>query len=211
MVAPRDVRTFVARLEDRIEDAIEGHERVALAYSGGLASTLIAMIARKRCELNCFVAGTSDSPDVKAAIAAKRYFDYRTIHVAMNRSETRRVLAAVARLDPRLSQSKRGGLVPICAVIERASEGVILTGYGRSRRGPGETAALEQTGVRMPLHELRARGDVTRELLRSAAISLGLPVEWARTSHRDPEVGAGIAPFLPRDGHMLTKESAARP
>jgi len=209
MVAPRDVRTFVARLEERIERVIDGHEHVALAYSGGLASTLVAMIARKRCELNCFVAGTSDSPDVKAAIAAKRYFDYRTVHVAMNRTETRRVLAAVARLDPRLPPNKRIGLVPTCAVIERVSEDVILCGYGGSRLGPGEAAALEKAGVHMPLRDVRARQEVTRELLRSAAISLGLPVEWARTRHRDPEVGAGIANFLPRDGHMRTTESSA--
>jgi len=209
MVVPRDVRTFVARLEERIERVIDGHEHVALAYSGGLASTLVAMIARKRCELNCFVAGTSDSPDVKAAIAAKRYFDYRTVHVAMNRTETRRVLAAVARLDPRLPPNKRIGLVPTCAVIERVSEDVILSGYGGSRLGPGEAAALEKAGAHMPLRNLRAPQTVTRELLRSTAISLGLPVEWARTSHRDPEVGAGIANFLPMGRHVLTTESSA--
>src|SRR2546426_920666 len=57
MASSRHVDAFVRRLEDGIAQEIHARSRVALAYSGGLASTLIAMIARKRCVLDCIVAG----------------------------------------------------------------------------------------------------------------------------------------------------------
>src|SRR2546422_513319 len=56
MASSRHVDALVHRLETAIAQEIHGRGRVALAYSGGLASTLIAMIARKRCELDCVVA-----------------------------------------------------------------------------------------------------------------------------------------------------------
>lgn len=209
MGAPRGVRAFVARLEDRVAEGIDGHEHVTLSYSGGLASTLVAMVARKRCELNCFVAGTSDSPDVKAAMAAKRYFDYRIEHVPLNRTETQRVLAAVERLDPELHRTARNGLVPLCAVIERATEGPILCGYAGSRIDPELARALERAEVTAPLHKTLRGRPVTRDLLQSAAIFLGLPVAWARKVHRDPDAGAGIARFLQGRTRVTANESDA--
>src|SRR5437879_4557886 len=56
------VDAFVGRLEDRIAREVDGQDRVALAYSGGLSSMTIAMIARKRCNLECFVAGREGEP-----------------------------------------------------------------------------------------------------------------------------------------------------
>jgi hypothetical protein len=210
MGPPRGVRAFVARLEDRISEAIDGHQHVALSYSGGLASTLVAMVARKRCELNCFVAGTADSPDVKEAMAAKTYFDYRIEHVPLNRTETHRVLAAVEMLDPQLRGTRRAGLIPLCAVIERATDGVVLCGYGGSRLGPDLVRALERAEVRVPLHDLLHGRAASRHLLQSAAIFLGLPVAWARKVHRNPETGAGIVRFLPVKRREATAESDAR-
>src|SRR5437867_2824119 len=51
MASSRHVDTLVHRLETAIAQEIHGRGRVALAYSGGLASTLIAMLARKRWAL----------------------------------------------------------------------------------------------------------------------------------------------------------------
>src|SRR5256885_15842825 len=57
MGTPRGVLAFVERLEGRMADLLSEETRVILAYSGGLASTLVAMVARKRCDLLCVVAG----------------------------------------------------------------------------------------------------------------------------------------------------------
>src|SRR2546428_12918095 len=102
MASSRHVDAFVRRLEDEIAREVHGHSRVALAYSGGLASTLIAMIARKRCVLDCIVAGVDRSPDVLAAKAAKAHLDYRVECVIMRREDTMRIRARIARSHPGL-------------------------------------------------------------------------------------------------------------
>src|SRR5437660_1164137 len=77
MGTPRGVLAFVERLERRMADLLSEETHVILAYSGGLASTLVAMVARKRCDLVCVVAGVEDSAAVRAAKAAKAHLDYR--------------------------------------------------------------------------------------------------------------------------------------
>src|SRR5207253_293260 len=109
METSRDARGFLRRLEDRIEELVSRDDRVSLAFSGGLTSTLLATVARKRCDLICLVAGSPASPGARASTRAKQPFDSRL-----------------------------------------------------------ESVLLE------------------------AAISLGLPEEWARVAHRPPADGSGI-------------------
>src|SRR5437899_10797034 len=97
MASSRHVDAFVRRLGDGIAREIHGRSRVALAYSGGLASTLIAMIARKRCALDCVVAGVDGSPDVLAAKAAKANPDYGSSTGSSVREDPRRFGARLLR------------------------------------------------------------------------------------------------------------------
>lgn len=83
------VASPVRRLEETIATLVSARDSVILAYSGGLASTLIAMIARKRCDLRCVVAGVESSPDVEAAKLAKCYLDYRVEYVYLAEPEAR--------------------------------------------------------------------------------------------------------------------------
>ncbi len=52
-------------LEKSTESCLE--DRVAIAFSGGLDSATLAAIAKKRCEVFLFTAGTADSPDMAQA------------------------------------------------------------------------------------------------------------------------------------------------
>lgn len=192
---PREVRAFVHRLEDRIGALVRGHEHVALAYSGGLASTLIAMVARKRCDLDCLVAGSAESADVRAARAAKQHMDYRIEPVLLDAAETRRIRERLAG-PPGLPLRAIRSLIPLFAVVERAERHAWLAGFGSARVDPEIIAEFQRLGVRAPLLDLSPGGTVPRAMLRAAAISLGLPEEWARVPHRAPANGAGIAGFL---------------
>src|SRR5437899_10398527 len=96
MASSRDVDVFVRRLEHWVAQEVKGRPRAALAYSGGLASTLLAMIARKRCALVCVVAGIEGSPDVQAARAAKLHLDYRGEYDILRRADAIRRVAHAA-------------------------------------------------------------------------------------------------------------------
>lgn len=199
MRTPEGVPAFIARLEDRIENLVSGQKRVVLAYSGGLSSTLLAMVARKRCDLVCVVAGVEGSPDLRAAKAAKDHLDYRVEYVYLNRTETRRIHENMRSSSPSsLSSVAVRALIPVRAVREARPRELLVAGIRSPRPDEKLRAMLREWKVECPL-VLPSRGlSVPRSMLRGATVSLGLPVEWAHVAHRDPATGAGIDRFLQR-------------
>ena len=196
MASSRHVDALVHRLETAIAQEIHGRGRVALAYSGGLASTLIAMIARKRCELDCVVAGVDGSSDVVAAKAAKSHLDYRIEVVILRREDAMRIRARIEASHPGLRPRDIDNLVPLHAALERAEGRTMLSGFGVARPDSATVAALGGAAVVWPLHTIARETSLTRSAIRTAATALGLPPEWARVSHRAPAEGAGIRDWL---------------
>ena len=196
MASSRHVDALVHRLETAIAQEIDGRGRVALAYSGGLASTLIAMIARKRCELDCVVAGVDGSSDVVAAKAAKSHLDYRIEVVILRREDAMRIRARIEASHPGLQPRDIDNLVPLHAALERSEGRPMLAGFGVPRPGSAMVAALRRAGVVWPLRTIAPEMLLSRPTLRAAATALGLPSEWARVSHRPPVDGAGIRDWL---------------
>ncbi len=192
MASSRHVDAFVRRLEHRIARVVEGRNRVALAYSGGLASTLVAMIARKRCELECVVAGVDGSPDVLAAKAAKAHLDYHVEYVILRREEAMRIRARIAQTHPGLLRRDLENLIPLHAALERAEGRPMLSGFGLPRPSAAMVASLGHAAVVCPLRTVARGTTFSRSMLRTAAAALGLPSEWARVPHRAPAEGSGI-------------------
>ncbi len=192
MASSHDVDRFVRRLEHRVAQEVKGRPRIVLAYSGGLASTLIAMIARKRCTLVCVVAGLEGSPDVQAAKAAKLHLDYRVEYDILSRADAIRIRAQVATAHPKLTPSEIDNLVPLHAALETADGGPMLSGFGPSRFGAGTVAALRRVDVTFPIHAVARGAALSRSMLRDAALLLGLPATWAHVAHRSPAEGAGL-------------------
>src|SRR2546425_9980742 len=120
MASSRDVDAFVRRLEHRVAHEVTGRPRAALAYSGGLASTLIAMIARKRCALVCVAAGPEGSPDVQAPKAAKLHLDFRVEYAILSRADATRIRHQVAPAHPKLTRSNIDNPDPLNAVLAAA-------------------------------------------------------------------------------------------
>ena len=190
------VDAFVGRLEDRIAREVDGQDRVALAYSGGLSSMTFAMIARKRCNLECFVAGREGAPDVEAAKVAKTVFDLRVEHVLLDRAGTQAIRERLSHLRSRVSPRNLDSLIPLQAVLERTRGQPVLSGFGGSRTAAGIAGILRALKVRAPLVESAHGRALPRSLLREAAVSLGLPNDWARIPHRNPVAGAQLGELL---------------
>jgi asparagine synthase len=193
----RAAAVLVQRLEDRVAELVAGQSRVALAYSGGLSSTVVAMVARKRCDLECVVAGSAESEDLRAARRARQYLDYRVTIEELNTGEMERILKRAKAENPRLSANALLTFLPLYAVHDRAPEKQWLSGFGPQRSDPLVVEALRRLQVHSPLVEALVGARISRSTIRLAATSLGLPEEWARVRHREPALGAGIAALLP--------------
>src|SRR5216117_3201189 len=133
MGTPRGVLAFVERLERRMADLLSEETRVILAYSGGLSSTLVAMVARKRCDLVCVVAGVEGSSDVRAARAAKDHLDYRIQSVPLDRAGTRRIIERLGANNREVAGTTMHALVPLRAVMEELPNHLLLAGFGTQR------------------------------------------------------------------------------
>jgi hypothetical protein len=191
-----DAAAFLRRLEDFIGKRTEAHSQVALAYSGGLASTILAMVARKRCELECIVAGAADSADVHAALEAARYLDLRVTPVVLDASAIKRILRWAEAQGLRHPIGSFASVLPVLAVRERTTREVVLTGFGIRRVHPPILDSLLRLGTQAPWAGVSHGEPISRNRVRAAAISLGLPEELARVPHRDPADGAGVTAFL---------------
>ena len=204
MPSSRRVDAFVRRLEHVIAREVEGRDRVALAYSGGLASTLVAMLARKRCALDCIVAGVDGSPDVLAARAAKAHLDYRVEYLILNQMDAMRIRARIAAAHPELPARDLDDLVPLHAALEHVEGRTLLSGFGLPPLSTAIVAALGRAEVALPIRAASHGTTLSRSTVRAAATALGLPAEWARAAHRSAAAGAGIRDFFgaqsgPRD------------
>ena len=205
MGSPRRIEAFVREVERAVDVAVDGQSRPVLAFSGGLASLLLAMVARKRSDLRCLVAGVEGSADLAAAKSAKDSFEYRVEAVPLDAAGVRTIAAGLAMDFPGLTVAQRSDLVPVRAVLLRASETSVLAGLRGGRHSVEVGRAAESAGVRLPLLHIMG-GGISRDTVRSAALYLGLPAAWARVRHRSPSEGAGIAHLLrPHDCGRLRR------
>ena len=202
MGTPRGVLAFVERLERRMADLVSEKTRVVLAYSGGLASTLVAMVARKRCDLVCVVVGVEDSAAVRSAKAAKAHLDYRVQFVHPDLEGTRRIRDRISAANAHMSGTSVRALIPVRMVLEELPNQSVLAGFGPRTLDATLETILKDWGVLCPLLDLARGQPLPRTLLRAATIALGLPVEWARAAHREPATSAGTNDFLLATGPL---------
>ncbi|MCI4371900.1 MAG: hypothetical protein L3J78_04550, partial [Thermoplasmata archaeon] len=122
----------------------------------------MAMIARKRCDLECIVAGTKESQDVRTARGANLYFDYRTEVVELDAVTSRRIYERLAGTHPRLNRIERVSLIPTLAALEGRTNAPGFAGFASSRMGDAMTETLRAADVRLPLQEVSVLSPVTR-------------------------------------------------
>src|SRR5947208_1745199 len=166
MGTPRGVLAFVERLEGRMADLLSEETRVILAYSGGLASTLVAMVARKRCNLVCVVAGAEDSAAVRAAEAAKAHLDYRVQFVQPDIEGTCRIRDRISAGNAQISATAVRTLIPLRMVLEELPNQTILAGFGPRTLDAKIGTILKDWGVLCPLLDLARSQPLPRSLLR---------------------------------------------
>ena len=197
MARDRLAERLIANLEARVDAAFADRDRVALAYSGGVASTLIAAIARKRGDLTCIVVGVDGSPDLEAARVAESYLDYRLELVTLSPAEALRLARRVAAAAPRLSLRDVLALAPAFAASDRMAGNRALVGFGASRLSAGQWELLASRRLDAPLRSVLAgRGGELRALAIRCATTLGLPRDFARPRRRAPASGSGIESVL---------------
>lgn len=196
MGAERAARALVRRLEFDVARATSGERHVVLAFSGGLASVLLAATARKRCDVRCEVLGFPGSADLEAATVAQTFLDYPVHRVRPTPREALRMACSVLSSDRRLTVAEAVSLVPLALVEARHRDETVLSGFGMTWSSVRVRRALVARPSRHPGLDRRGPSAPSRVSLLGIADLLGIPESFSRAARRSPAEGSGVGPSL---------------
>lgn len=183
----------LARLEAALDAIAAERDAAVLAFSGGLASLVLAALLRKRLDLDCVVVGLDGAPDLLAARRAADFLDYRVVELRLS---PKRAVALVRRVLDRRRVAVRAAvaLAPVMAVVAANPGKTVIAGCGA--RPDSLAPLLVEAGVALPWWSLTAGRGMPRSRIQALARELGLPEPFVRVRARSPPAGTGLEAAL---------------
>ena len=201
MDAERRLRPLLRRLDADLARAFAESEPVVLAFSGGLASLVLAALARKRGRVECVVVGTRGAADVEAALVAKSFLDYPVEVVRPSHRQILEAARAIRAVDARLDPAEVVSLVPLSLVLERHPEEPVVCGFGLSPRSSAVQRYLDAVRVYVPAVRRSSVRSPPRRTVAELAWALAIPDGFVLAARRTPAEGSGAGPALRAMGH----------
>ena len=115
-------------LAGAVAEALADRPKVAVAYSGGLDSTVVALLARRLARVMCYTACTRDSHDFRSACLHGAMDGLEVAIIELEDADIERLAGRVSEHLDTTDPVRVGYTIPIIAVLERASEDAVLVG-----------------------------------------------------------------------------------
>lgn len=186
---------LLARLDRDLARSFAGERRVVVAFSAGLASLVLAALARKHGDLRCIVVGTRRAADLGAALVARDFLDYRLEIVTPSPADALRTATRLRAAAPRLALAEVLDLVPLALVEGRCPDATVVSGFGLTRASPAFRRHLATRPAMSPGVRQEGSGP-SRTLVLRLGRELALPDGFIGMGHRRPAEGSGIGPTL---------------
>lgn len=122
------VETLLRSIEQSVIDAIADQTAVAVAYSGGLDSSLLAVLAQRTVEMKCYTACAPGSYDARSASSSAAADGLTIETIELTDDDIRRLAAQAASVFGSSDTVRIGYTVPLLSVIHASREGTILVG-----------------------------------------------------------------------------------
>lgn len=125
-----DHSMLLEALRNAVSELVAHEDQVAVAYSGGLDSSIVAALASEKANVACYtcaVEGSFDSRNARQyADDERRQFTMMKLEPESLRSFARRASGLLDTTDPiRIAYT-----IPVLCVLYRSAERVVLTGSG---------------------------------------------------------------------------------
>jgi asparagine synthase (glutamine-hydrolysing) len=207
-------------LRDATKRAVGNEERVAVAYSGGLDSSIVAALSIEITATKCYtcaVRGSHDA-DVVGALARGQGVDWEPIELRPE-GVTARVKQASLALET-VDPSRIAYTIPLIGVLEKASERLVLAGTGADELFGGYAKYTESEDpsaqMREDLEKMRREAAMVRMAFSGKRLALpfedGRVVELASGLPLDAVIGPSGNKLVLRDvARHLGLESHSRP
>jgi asparagine synthase (glutamine-hydrolysing) len=117
-------------LESVVARSLVNEEKVAVAYSGGLDSSLVAKLASRTTGVICYTCAARDSADSRDAVRSGTAdgFDVRVLPLV--ESDLPHLVSRTSRVISSADPVKIAYTIPTVVVLERSREELILGGNG---------------------------------------------------------------------------------
>ena len=186
---------------DRLDAAVKGSlggEKVALMFSGGIDSCIIAQLARRYCDLHLYTVGLEGAHDVRVAKVTAERLGLAWTEIPIEAKDVRRGVTDIQKILGGLDPLTVSFELPLLFVAEVVEENVITSGQGADELFGGYARYAE-----MSAEERRAGMRKDAEGL----ITTGSPMEKRLAAHfgkdmRHPFLSPGVmeaAMSLPDD------------
>jgi len=161
-----DHKGLLMALRKAVSELVAREDRVAVAYSGGLDSSVIAALASEKTNVTCYTCAVKGSFDSRNASQfaddERRQFTLLELGSEDLRSLIRKASGLLGTTDP----IKIAYTIPVLCVLHGSAEGVILTGGGADELFGGYA---KYAGMRDPTRAMAA--DFERMLSESHSLS----------------------------------------
>jgi len=217
-----DSQKLLELLRKSTKEIIGGEAAVAVAYSGGVDSSIIARIASESSKVVCYAGampGSYDARNVKV-FAARENLNITTLTI--DRDELAKAVARASVVLGSHDPVKIAYTVPVMLVIERSKEPLVLIGNGADElfAGYAKYASLDDPN-RMMEDDLRKMLEEVKRLdVLAASIGkrLGYPfvsgemLSFARETPLSDKISSSGRKLILRDAaKLLGLESHPRP
>ena len=177
--------TLLSSIITAVSDSIGNREVVAVAYSGGLDSSLVADVARQKADIRCYTACTASSYDhAHAAIFAEEQGLHTTI-TTLTDDEVLAMARLAAGILRKTDAVEISYTIPLLTVLVRASEDLVLTGsvadelFGGYAKYAASSDA--EDGMRVDLEKALSEYNLMREYAKKCNKILASPFADPRT------------------------------
>jgi len=170
---------LLSALRESTISAIGKERTVAVAYSGGLDSSLIARLSEESAEVKCYTCAMAGSFDADHALGFAAEDDLDLTMIVLGRESLRGLVARAGRLLNSDDPVRIAYTIPVICVLERCAERTVLVGSGADELFGGyakySTAADPAAIMRYDLSKMLEEDHVLRGIAKALGKSLESP------------------------------------
>ncbi len=129
-------------LAEILRDEVKCIESIALAFSGGLDSGILAYLLRD-CNVKFYTVGIEGSMDIQNALNAAELLGIEVESIEINENDVLEGLLFLKRVDPEINALESSFELPLYFVLSYAYEDNVMTGQGSDELFGGYAKYLE--------------------------------------------------------------------
>jgi len=129
----KDKQEIIKHLSTLLTNAVETRkaDKIAIGFSGGIDSTLIAFLAEKlNIPFTLYSVGLKNSPDLEYAKKVASFYNWKLIAKEFTQEQVEKIFKKLTSLLPKVDVVNLGVGAVTYAVCEQVKEKVIFTGLG---------------------------------------------------------------------------------